>query len=74
MPIQEIHEPEPTPDTTWAIWILYPGVDEDDKPTKYTGVVDVLKLPNGTIKIAHHDGVVSERGGEIIRMRQEHLD
>lgn len=71
MPVQDTYEPEPTPDTTWAVWI-YPDVD--DEPSKFTGVVDVLKLPNGTIKLAHHDGVVSERGGEIIRMRQEHLD
>lgn len=71
MPIQKHHTPENTDDVTFSVWIL---PDVEDQPTKYTGVADVLKLPNGEIKIAHHDGVTDSRTGEVIRLRQEGLD
>lgn len=70
MSVQRTHTPEETDDVTFTVWIL-PEVA--DKPTKYTGVADVLKLPNGEIKIAHHDGATDSRTGEIVRLRQEDL-
>ncbi len=72
MPVKEQYNPDPTPDTTFTVWI-HPEKNEDRKPLKFTGIVDVLKLPTGVVKVATHDGVVQERYGEVIRMRQEGL-
>ena len=69
--IQEIHHPEETDATTWSVWIL-PEIE--DKPTKYSGVVDVARWPDGVVRIAYHDGVQEHRKGEIVRLRQEGLD
>jgi len=66
--IQETHEPDETDETTFSVWIL-PEIENE--PTKYSGVVDVLKLPSGVIKVAQHDGVTQERKGEIVRLREE---
>lgn len=66
-----MHEPEPTDEVTFSVWIQ-PKVS--DEPSTYTGVADVMKMPSGVIKIAHHDGVTDERTGEIIRLKQEGLD
>lgn len=65
------HTPEETNETTFSVWIL-PQIE--DEPSKYTGVVDVLKLPNGVIKIAHHNGVTQERRGEVVRLREENIE
>jgi len=66
--IQETHEPDETDEATFSVWIL-PEIENE--PTKYSGVVDVLKLPSGIIKVAQHDGVTQERAGEIVRLREE---
>lgn len=72
MPVKDKYEPEATPDPTFSVWI-HPDTDEDRKPLKFTGIVDVLKLPTGVVKISTYDGVVQERYGEVIRLRQEGL-
>ncbi len=72
MTVKETYNPEPTPDTTFTVWI-HPADGEDRKPLKFTGIVDVLKLPTGAVKVATYDGVVQQRYGEVIRMRQEDL-
>ena len=61
-----------TPDTSFSVWI-HPDTGEDREPLKFTGIVDVLKLPTGVVKISTADGTVKERAGEVIRMRQEGL-
>lgn len=69
--VQDTHTPPETEKKTYSVWI---SPEREDKPTKYTGVADAMKMPNGVIKIAHHNGVVDKREGEITRLRQEGLD
>lgn len=69
--IQDTHGPPKTDEVTYSVWIL-PEIE--DKPTKYTGVVDFMKMPTDVIKIAHSDGVTDERKGDVKRLRQEGID
>ena len=69
--IQDTHTPPKTDEITYSVWIL-PEIE--DKPTKYTGVVDLMKMPTGVIKIAHSDGITDERKGDVKRLRQEGID
>jgi hypothetical protein len=68
--IQDTHSPPKTEEVTYSVWIL---PERENEPTTYTGVVDLLKLPSGVIKIAHSDGVTDTRKGEVVRLRQEEI-
>lgn len=58
-------------DTSFSVWILPDSEDAD--PHKFTGIVDVLKLPTGEVKVANAEGQKFGAYGEVIRMRQENL-
>lgn len=68
--IQDTHTPPKTEEVTYSVWVL---PEREDEPTTYTGVVDLLKLSSGVIKIAHSDGVTDTRKGEVVRLRQEEI-
>jgi len=59
-------------DTSFTVWVR-PDESEYREPVKFTGIVDVLKLPTGEVKVATADGHTEGRYGEVIRMRQEGL-
>lgn len=56
-------------DASFTVWII-PEATEHREPCKFTGIVDVLKLPTGEVKVSTADGHVESRYGEVIRMRQ----
>lgn len=68
---KRLHDPEPTPDTTWTIWVRS---DATGEIYDFTGVVDAIRWPNGVVEVHYHDGVKQEQAGDIIRVRQEEDD
>lgn len=43
--------------------------DESGEIESYNGVLDAMKLPNGTLKFTHEDNLKQVTGGEIVRSR-----
>lgn len=65
---KRLHDPEPTPDTTWTVWVQS---DDTGEIIDFRGVVDAITLPNGVVNVVHHDGVRDELAGTIFRVRQD---
>jgi hypothetical protein len=51
---------------------LYPELDTPE-PSKFEEIVDLIKMPNGVVRMMDRHGIRHERRGEVIRVRMDDL-
>lgn len=51
---------------------LYPDMGTQE-PSKFEAIVDLIKMPNGCVRMVDKYGTRHERKGEVIRVRMDEL-